>query len=272
MPPWRRHSKVSGLLPGCLRSIRRSWSRAPCNTCNTDKLFDSLTPGFLLALLLAVDVAAALRSWPLSSVSKVLRQYIVPAVASLGLRSVAAQGPARTIPCGLIDECIFVVSEAGLLTQNQTRAGACAEMCERLDFRGEMGITDIAPGAFTNLPKVREILLMHNLLSSIKNGTFDSLPNLRKIDLSYNKIVSIEAGAISNAPELDHIGLNDQSPGLDVTATLAAQMYVGPQPFSWLSQVGCLSPARATTDAKCSQSQITEKIVGTGLVTCGMVV
>ena len=146
----------------------------------------------------------------------------MPAVASLGLRSVAAQGPASTIACGA--DCAFEVSAAGLLTQTETSVGACAANC--LEFsggEGGAGITDIAPGAFTNLPKVTSISLSDNLLTSIKTGTFDGLPKLREIHLRNNKIVSIEAGAIRNAPELDKIDLIDQSPSLQVDVTTTSQ-------------------------------------------------
>lgn len=124
--------------------------------------------------------------------------------------------PAQIYYCGYNNNCAFHVSAAGLLTQEQKSEGACAVDCGRnggprgegylgLDWPpSDVGITDIAPGAFTNLSHVTYILFGDNLFTSLKTGTFTgaNLPAVTLIDFGMGTITGIEVGAITGLPML----------------------------------------------------------------------
>lgn len=191
----------------CLWAIGWSLSRAhrQISVMLTNYFVLRVTPGNLLALLPAFDGATAIRSGPLIGVSKVLGQYIVPAVASFRLLSEAAQGPVSVTTCGA--DCAFHVSVTGHLTNVETSVGACAANCQGSLNLNSKGITVIAPNAFTTLPKVTRICFDFNLLTSIKICTFTgtNLAAVTHISFAANAISDIEAGAINGLLMLEKI-------------------------------------------------------------------
>ncbi|KAJ3656909.1 hypothetical protein Zmor_015954 [Zophobas morio] len=70
-----------------------------------------------------------------------------------------------------------------------------------------VGLEEIKPRAFGNLPLLETLLLSWNNLTQIKTDTFVNL-NISYVDLSYNSIILLEPGAFKNF-NADHLKLNN---------------------------------------------------------------
>ncbi len=72
-------------------------------------------------------------------------------------------------------------------------------------------ITDIADGAFAQVPTVTEIVLSKNQLTVIREMMFSGLPNLTTLRLYANQIHTIEPGCFKDSTALTRIGLAQNS-------------------------------------------------------------
>lgn len=69
------------------------------------------------------------------------------------------------------------------------------------------GITSIEPGAFQNVPVLRDLQITHNKIKTIHKGVFNHL-SVRLLDLQSNQISTIEPEAFDNMPQLSIVELD----------------------------------------------------------------
>ncbi|XP_044259203.1 leucine-rich repeat-containing protein 70-like [Tribolium madens] len=70
-------------------------------------------------------------------------------------------------------------------------------------------IREIQPGAFQDLPKLKNLLIQYNEISKIPAGIFNNLPKLTYLELGDNGISYIDPHAFDNLTRLTSIGLGN---------------------------------------------------------------
>lgn len=70
-----------------------------------------------------------------------------------------------------------------------------------------LGIEEIHPHPFKNLPNLRRLFLKDNNVSEVSNGVFNALP-VQYLDLSFNRIVHVDQFAFDNMPNLEALDLS----------------------------------------------------------------
>jgi len=63
-------------------------------------------------------------------------------------------------------------------------------------------ITELEPGAASNLPSLLELYLSNNKIAKLQPGTVSGVSNLQYLYLDGNDITELEPGAVSNLPGL----------------------------------------------------------------------
>lgn len=81
-------------------------------------------------------------------------------------------------------------------------------------------ITEISPGTFNGLPKLRYLYLNHNQLSTLAANTFNGLTNLQTLYLNHNQLSILAPGTFNGLTNLETLHLNHNQ-----LSTLAANIF-----------------------------------------------